>query len=783
MTKERMPARDYPILPVPFTRVSFDDDFWAPRLRMNAAVTIPYAFQRCEDTGRVANFEKAAGINNDGKKSGIPFDDSDVFKVIEGAAYALKIRRDPARESYIDALVDKIAAAQEPDGYLYTDRTMTPGKPHEWAGAKRWEKESELSHELYNVGHLYEAAVAYYEATGKRKLLDVSLRNADLVDREFGPGRLAYWPGHQEIEIGLVKLYRATGQEKYLKLARFFLETRGPGGDEYGQAHIKVLEQRTAVGHAVRACYMYAAMADVAALTGERAYIEAMEAIWSDVVRGKIFVTGGIGSRHGTEGFGEPFELPNMSAYCETCASIANVFWNHRMFLLHGDAKYIDVLERSLYNALLSGVGMDGKTFFYPNPLQSMGQHSRSPWFGCACCPTNVARFMPAIPGYVYANRDDTVWVNLFVAGSAEVEVGGCRLRVVQETRYPWDGTVRIRVEPERPCRMRLAIRIPGWAQGCPIPGGLYRFADAGPDGGVRLDGAPLAAPLANGYAVVEREWKCGDAVTLELPMPIRRVVADERVAADRGAVALQRGPLVYCAEWPDQPEESALFFLLEDGVPLRLEDRPELLGGVRVVTAAAKVLKQTQKGDVAVMESPLTAIPYYAWAHRGPGEMSVWMARDAATARPQPLPTIASTSRIEISRNVRGTVGLVDRLDPANSNDHSMPYVHWWPNYGTREWVEYHFKKPACVSSTRVYWFDDEPWGGCRVPASWALFYRDGAGEWRPVQARGLYTCDKDRYNTLAFEPVTTSALRMEIQMKPEVSGGILEWAVEQDS
>lgn len=774
------PDVDYPVRPVPFTRVTLTDRFWAPRLNTNATVTIPYAFQRCEDTGRIANFEKAAGVNNDGKKSGLPFDDSDVFKVLEGAAYALRIRPDPALESYCDGVIAKIAAAQEPDGYLFTDRTMTPDQPHEWSGKNRWEKDSDLSHELYNAGHLFEAATAYFEATGKRVLLDVALRNANLIDSVFGPGKLTLWPGHQEIELGLVKLYRTTGDSRYLRLARFFLDTRGPGGSDYGQAHQKVVDQRQAVGHAVRAAYMYAGMADIAAVMGDAAYGRALEAIWADVVTSKLFVTGGIGARHSGEAFGEPYELPNMSAYCETCASIANVFWNHRLFMMHGDARYIDVLERTLYNALLSGVGQDGRSFFYPNPLMSMGQHSRSPWFGCACCPTNVCRFMPAIPGYVYAQRDDVLYVNLFASGEAQFDVQGQTVKLVQQTGYPWDGAVRITVRTATPLRFTLAVRVPAWARGEPVPGGLYRFVDAEPSEPVTLDGRSLAGSLDKGFAKVERTWKDGETVTLQLPMPVRRVVADERVQADRGAVALQRGPLVYCVEWVDQADGHALHYVLGDREPIRVEPRPDLLGGLDTLVAPARTVKRTDEGGVSDEPAQLTAIPYYAWAHRGAGEMAVWIARELAAARPLPRPTIASTSRIRISRDVRGTVGLVDQQDPANSNDHSMPYVHWWPNFGTREWVQYDFKKPEQVSRVRVYWFDDAPWGGCRIPASWELLWRTESGDWKPVEALGPYSCLKDCYNELCFVPVKTDALKLEAQMQPGVSGGLLEWAVE---
>ncbi len=439
---------------MPFTAVHVDDAFWAPRIETNRAVTIPFAFGKDEETGRVRNFEEAAAVlagkpPADRHIPGYPFDDTDVYKVIEGAAYTLSVKRDPKLEAYVDGLVAKIGAAQEPDGYLYTARTIDPEHPHEWSGAERWSRVEDGSHELYDLGHLYEAAVAYYQATGKRPLLEIAIKSANLLDRTFGPGKRSIWPGHQIVEMGLVKLCRATGDERYLRLAKFFLDARGPGGATYNQADKRVVDQTEAEGHAVRATYMYSGMADVAALTGDARYVHAIDSIWEDVAKSKLYVTGGIGSRGEIEGFGAAFELPNMSAYNETCASVGNVYWNQRLFLLHADAKYIDVLERTLYNGLLSGVSLDGKSFFYPNPLESAGQHKRSPWFGCACCPGNITRFLASVPGYVYAERGDTLFVNLFVGNTAEVALDdGRKVKVTQTTRYPWDGAVSIKLDP-----------------------------------------------------------------------------------------------------------------------------------------------------------------------------------------------------------------------------------------------------------------------------------------------------------------------------------------------
>src|SRR5215831_13905348 len=463
------PTRDYPVKPVPFTAVHVTDGFWAPRIEINRTVTIPFAFQKDEETGRLDNFIRAAETLTgyppaNRKPPGYPFDDTDVYKVIEGASYALSVHADPRLDEYVDGLIAKIAAAQEPDGYLYTARTIDPLNPHAWAGAQRWMLESVNSHELYDLGHLYEAATAHYLATGKRNLLDVALKTANLLANTFGPGKQVIWPGHQITEMGLVRLYRVTGDRRYLDLAKFMLDSRGPdgrqgSGRQYNQSHIKVVDQSEAVGHAVRATYMYSGMADVAALTGDSSYVNAIDRLWDNVVDKKLYVTGGIGARASGEAFGPNYELPNMTAYNETCAAVGNDYWNHRLFLLHGDAKYIDVMERTLYNGLISGVSLDGKSFFYPNPLESAGQHKRSPWFGVACCPGNITRFLPSLPGYVYAQQVDALYVNLFVGSTAEIKLdNGRTLKVVQQTRYPWDGAVKLIISPDRNSELTIKL-------------------------------------------------------------------------------------------------------------------------------------------------------------------------------------------------------------------------------------------------------------------------------------------------------------------------------------
>ena len=792
------PARDYPVKPVPFTAVQLNDTFWLPRIELNRAVTIPFAFEKSEESKRVYHFERAAAVLRgeplaDKSPPGYPFDDSDVFKVIEGAAYTLSVKPDPKLEAYLDGLIAKIAAAQEPDGYLYTTRTIDPVNPHPWAGKKRWELEEEDSHELYNLGHLYEAAVAHYQATGERSLLDVAIRSAELLDRTFGPGKQSIWPGHQVTEMGLVKLYRVTGDARYLKLARFMLDARGSDGSTharpYNQSHKPVVLQDEAIGHAVRATYMYSGMADVAALTGEPAYVEAIDRIWEDVVTQKLYVTGGIGATSRGEAFGKDYELPNMSAYNETCAAVGNDFWNHRLFLLHADARYLDVLERTLYNGLLAGVSLDGKLFFYPNPLESSGQHQRSPWFGVACCPGNITRFLASLPGYVYAQQRGSVYVNLFVPSRAEVALdGGPTVAVVQETRYPWDGTVRIAVDPKTPARFALNVRVPGWARNEPVPGDLYRFADVSSEPvTLKVNGAPVPLELAKGFARVERQWRKGDTLEIVLPMPVRRVLAHEKVAADQGKVALQRGPIVFAAEWPDNPDGRVRNLVLPDGAPLASEFRPDLLGGVQVVKARVAALSRDREGRIERREQDLVAIPYYAWANRGPGEMTVWLpAREDAT-RVRPFPTVASKAMATSSEGGRQASGMAvlaravnDQDEPRASNDPTNGYFHWWPKKGTTEWLQYDLAETTTVSAVEVYWYDDSPTGGgIRPPAAWRVLYRDGA-EWKPVEAAGAYGVELDRFNRVGFKPVTANALRLEVTLQPQWSAGIQEWKVE---
>jgi hypothetical protein len=786
---------DYPIQPVAFTSVRLTDNFWAPRIKKNATVTIPIAFSYCESSGRVKNFEIAGGLDTGTFKTIYPFDDSDVFKIIEGAAYSLQTFPDPKLDAYLDTLIWKIGLAQEDDGYLYTNRTiaeMHGGKGlHEWASQNRWELDSILSHELYNMGHLYEAAVAHHQATGKRSLLDIAIKSADLIDRDFGPEGEKVYPGHQVIEMGLVKLYRATGEKKYLDLARFFLDIRGPKGDAYNQAHKRVVDQTEAVGHSVRATYMYSGMADIAAIEKDDEYLNAITKIWEDIVYGKIYLTGGIGATGGNEGFAVPFVLPNMSAYCETCASIGNIFTNHRLFLLHGDGKYMDILEKTLYNSMLSGVSLSADRFFYPNPLESNGQHERQAWFGCACCPSNVARFVPAIPGYIYGAAKNELFVNLYLSNAAVIELDNRKIKVSQKADFPWNGKVELTVDPEVQAKFKIKLRIPGWARNEALPGGLYKFADQNNDGySIEVNGETMTPEIVDGYAVINRKWKKGDKIQLDLPMPVRTIVADERIKDDNNKMAVQRGPLIYCAEWPDNNDGKVLNLVIDKESSFTTEFVPGLLEGIQIIKASGSQTRKTLEGGIETSEKEdVTLIPYALWNNRGPGQMMVWLPLKAESASPLPAATIAYRSRLTGNKITRAITAVNDQVGPAHSNDHSVMYYHWWPDMDQWVYLQYDFEKPETISKTRVYWFDDSPDGGCRIPDEWEIQYKAG-NTWKTVKIdvveTGLrpvsttYPVTKDGWDSIDFEPVKTSAIKLRVKLNKEFSSGLYEWIVQ---
>jgi hypothetical protein len=623
----------YPIDPVPFTSVKVTDGFWGDRLKASREVTIPLAFSKCKESGRYDNLVKAANPCDTFQVKGFSFDDTDVYKTIEGASYLLQTYPDARLKQYIDSVLVIVAAAQEPDGYLYTARTMNPAHPHEWAGKERWESVEVLSHEFYNLGHMVEGAVAHYQATGQRNFLDIAIRYADCVCRAIGPaeGQLVRVPGHQIAEMALAKLYLVTGDQKYLDEAKFFLDQRGRTSrrDAYSQAHKPVTEQSEAVGHAVRAAYMYAGMADVAALTGDTTYIHAIDRIWDNLVGKKYYITGGIGATSNGEAFGDNYELPNATAYCETCAAIGNVYVNHRLFLLHGESKYYDVVERTLYNGLLSGVSLDGGNFFYPNPLASDGGYERKPWFGCACCPSNICRFIPSLPGYVYAVNDSDVYVNLFLGNQADLKVNGKDVELSQTTDYPWNGDITLDVKKNRAGRFALKIRIPGWVRNQPVPGSLSSYSDnLQPHYSVSVNGQVVESSLESGYFTIERTWKRGDRISIHFDMMARSVVANEAVTADRGRVAVERGPIVYCAEGVDHDFDIRTAILVQSPQFVEIS-APDLLHGIIRLQTDAQTITRTSNGRLTLTDVKLNLIPYYAWCHRGADTMRVWLPQD----------------------------------------------------------------------------------------------------------------------------------------------------------
>jgi uncharacterized protein len=635
--------KDYTIKDINFTQVHLSDNFWLPRIDINRTVTIPASFERCENTGRVKNFVMAA--DKKGKFCTVyPFDDTDIYKTIEGAAFSLATHPDAKLDKYVDSLITIVKAAQEPDGYLYTARTIDPLNVGSWVGKERWEKERELSHELYNAGHMYEAAAAHFLATKKRNFLDIALKNADLVCSVFGPGKKSVAPGHEIVEMGLVKLFRITGKQEYLNTAKFFIYARGqytgydPKSSDvwkngaYWQDDKPVIRQEEAVGHAVRAAYLYAAVADVAAMTGDDSLRIAIDKIWENVVSKKLYVQGSIGAKGDGERFGANYELPNNTAYNETCAAIANVYWNQRMFQLHGDSKYIDILERTLYNGLISGVGLDGKSFFYTNAMEIRNgfnhndiERERSGWFTCSCCPTNICRFIPAVPGYMYAQKEDNLYVNLFISSTANVIMNGKSLQIIQSNNYPWDGNLNFKINTVKPNAFTMLVRIPGWVMNTVVPSDLYKFTSPNNNKPViRINGQETAYEIQNGYAVLNRTWKKNDAVEVLLPMEVKKVISSEKLQTNTGKLALQRGPIVYCAEWADN-DGKAGNIIIPAAANFTTAFKPDLLNGVMTLITEAPVVSIKNDETILTEKKKVTVIPYYSWANRGKGEMTVW--------------------------------------------------------------------------------------------------------------------------------------------------------------
>jgi len=781
---------------VPFTDVHLNDVFWTPRIEVNRTVSIPSAFHECEKNGRFDNFALAAQHNGrltttvEEQQGDFSFDDTDPYKVIEGASYALAVRYDRQLDHYLDSVIHLIALAQEPDGYLTTCVTNKCTRLSGWWGTHKWEKIN--SHELYNSGHLIESAVAHYRATGKKNFLNVAIKNADLVCKTFGPylGQIHRPGGHPIIEMALCKLYKVTGNRKYLDGAKYFVDETGRCTDghrpsEYSQDHMPILQQQEIVGHAVRAGYLYSGVADVAALTNDQQYQEALGRIWQNMSSKKLFITGGIGSRAQGEGFGPNYELNAHTAYCETCAAIANVYWNYRMFLATGESKYIDVCERALYNNVLSGVSLSGDRFFYDNVLESSGEHSRQKWFGCACCPGNVTRFIASIPGYMYAVQNKDIYVNLYAKGTAKIG----KVELEQITDYPWDGAIKIKVK-KGGGHFAIKLRLPGWLKQAPIGNSLYTYVGPAKPYQVSVNGQQLYLENHD-YITIERSWKRGDVITLNLPMEVRRIVANPLAEDLRGKVALERGPVVYCLEADDQPDKTVFDKYLLNTQPLTARLDKDLLGGVVVVEGVIK--KINRDGDIA--EVPFRAIPYSTWNNRGQQAMAVWIASNPTTAVITPAESIASkaatfSNRGPIQNDAPETApvdgwagGVNDQWEPKRSSDTSKPYHYWWLKRGTQEAISYRWDQEQEVSNVQVYWLDFDHYdGNFRVPESWALYYLTADDQWKEVQDHEHYTVYRDCYNSVSFRPVTTRSLKIVVQLQKGQSGGVLEWKVENE-
>lgn len=730
------------IRPVAWTRVDVSDSFWAPLQRVNQDVTLPYLFRKLEETAPLGE---------------------GLFKTLEASAYSIAHRPDPALAARVGAAFAKIAAEWLPvDGEESWD-------------ADRW------SRRLYAVGHYLEAAVAWHLASGDRRVLDDAIAAADLLDGVFGPGKARTAPAHEEIEIALLRLSEVTGRERYWKLAKFFVDQRGrPEGREsyetWGQDHRPFTEQDEAVGHCVMATYLYTAAAGLAEVAADPAYEAAVDAIWADVVRGKTHLTGGLGAIRFHEQFGAAHELPNAGCWCETCAAIGSVFWNQRMFRLHGDAKYVDALERALYNGALVGVSRSGDRFFYQNVLKSFGRYPRFEWINVPCCPPNLARLIASMGEYVYATGPNDLYVNLFVGSMGRMDVAGTPVIARQETRYPWDGRVRIAVDPDRPKRFALRLRIPGWAQGRPLPSDLYTYMDGAPAAvSIAVNGAAVEPVMDKGYAIIDRRWAEDDVVELNLEMPVRRVLANENVSEDRGLVAFERGPLVYCAEAVDNGG-AALNIVVPEEADFASEFKADLLGGVQAVTGEAAAVVRSVSGALRTVPRPLVLIPYYAWCNRGLGEMAVWLARSEGQVRaspivpPSPIAGVRQFGGIELVPTGYGDqnddlMAICDGFEPLGSADESQTYYRLRPPPGKRAWIEYAFARPTEISSARVYFVDDRRF--CRLPDSWRIVAKVGR-TWREVEALGSYPVETDAWCEVAFKPVVANAVVIEIRPKP---------------
>lgn len=772
--------------PVPFTQVKITDKFWAPRIETNRKVSIPHNLKMLEKVGNIKNLELAAAGERTGFK-GMVFQDSDIYKVIEAASFSLATNPDPELDKQLDGIIAKLAAAQMPDGYLDTyyqinepDRRFTNLRDN---------------HEMYCAGHMIEAAVAHYQATGKRNFLDVAIKVADNLVSKFGsePGKRMGYCGHPEIELALMKLWRATGDERYFKLSEFFVENRGTGffaeehkGDgereidfTYWLDNAKIKDQTSIVGHAVRAAYLLSGATDVAGVNGDNDILNAINRIWRNTTEKRMFITGGIGPSASNEGFTIDYDLPTTSAYQETCASIAMAMWNQRLALLYGNARYADYVEQALYNGTLSGVSLKGDTFFYQNPLGSNGNHHRTPWFECACCPPNVIRTIASIGGYAYATSKDSVWLNLYIQGSVECKVGGTKVKLNVATDYPWDGAINVRPVVSSPATFAVRLRVPGWCNSA----------------SVKVNGKVISEPMMDsGYIVIERRWSKGDSIDLNLPMPIRRIEANPQVRDTLGAAVIQRGPIVYCLEGCDQPVPLKSIALPLDA-KLAAKMQPNMLGGIVTITGEGKAISISDWSgklyrDAIVPDTvKVTAIPYYAWDNREACPMAVWVPTSV-----RPAGGLEAFAKAEASFSQWGQPAAInDGKEVRNSSDSNSSPFGWWPHQGTSEWISYKWDRPVSVGGVKVYWFVDPPEDneagntpqpGFRrrkvgeLPESWHIEYLDGT-EWKPVAAQSVYPINTDEWCQVMFAPVKTTSLKLVVKMKDKATAAIHEWKV----
>lgn len=763
--------------PVPFTAVTINDAFWAPRRATNRTVSIPTSFVMLEKAGNLRNFDRAAEGKREGYEGPV-FMDSDAYKAVEAAAYALAENRDPELEKLLDSVIARIAAAQMPDGYLNTWYQVN-------APDQRFANLRD-NHEIYCAGHLFEAAVAHFQATGKRTLLDVATRFADHLDRRFGEGagkRTGYC-GHPEAELALVKLYKATGERRYFDLARHMVERRGSRifatehgtppeayDGSYWQDDMPIREHSEIKGHAVRAAYLMSGVTDIATDTRDPGLLSMLNRVWRNTVERRMYITGGIGPSAHNEGFTTDYDLPNLTAYQETCASIALAQWNHRMALLYGDSRYADVMERSLYNGVLAGVSLDGHRYFYVNPLESRGGHHRLEWYGCACCPPNVTRTLAALGGYAYAVSPEGLWINLYIQGQVRAQIDGQPLTMTVRTDYPWSGRVSLTLKMPRtnPAgEYGLYLRIPGWT----------------PSASIAVNGRPIPSlEMVRGYALVRRRWASGDKVELNLEMPVRQIEAHPAVQGNAGRLALQRGPIVYCIEQCDQ-SVSLKDIAIRSDATIGVSGKDPSLGNAIVLEADGLAASSDRwRGNELYRPIPsarsirVRAIPYYAWDNRDAGPMEVWI---PTSQRPAPAggPEVTAAVSVSFKNSNSDPESIHDGIVPTASREQSALRCHWWPHEGTEEWVQYTWTKPITLRASRAFWFDDTGVGACRIPSRWEIQYRDG-DRWLPVRVKGNYPVTLDRWCAVEFEPVTSDAFRLVVQMQDGWAAGVHEWQV----